>query len=424
MRLPRGLLLALSLVAGQVHAEVTLQVGITGSNRLEGMENPVSVAQIPAVSELLQAIADEPRGEEFIRQSLQGSEVELPRLLALGLVKPWQGKFAIAFNYITLEDHALLLEALSPHAESLAQAYRDHWAEFDAILSRYDARAPDRGAVAFVVLGAISLDWDGLDVTAEKNLRITAKNLPAGREFILWAKEQSPENNVKGLYWGTHNETINGIRFTSFGDHHTFPRLAFPDLAWSTGNRLVKIEGAPRSLKIAIYEALKPYYTDDLLTDVGAVLSQLRRQSAGAENLARSTGLDANRLNGLLSLLQELQYVHRQEDRFSLTAPFFSTRDKTMLDAARKSSRALMEQWLEDNYDVVEDSLSELTALRYGVPYRQVFTEIWHYLFGMANRSLVASGHFADPYDEQRVARAIIPFAFEVGAVAPDEFDQ
>ena len=43
-------------VAEQVQAgEITLQVGITGNNTLEGLQNPVTVAKKPEVSKLLQA---------------------------------------------------------------------------------------------------------------------------------------------------------------------------------------------------------------------------------------------------------------------------------------------------------------------------------------------------------------------------------
>ena len=87
-----------------------------------------------------------------------------------------------------------------------------------------------------------------------------------------------------------------------------------------------------------------------------------------------------------------------------------------MLDAVRAASREMMEDWLDANYEGMRGKLAELTASRYGVPYEQLFTQIWHYLFGMANRSLVESGHFADPYAEARVSKAFVPFVFEVDA--------
>lgn len=59
-----------------------------------------------------------------------------------------------------------------------------------------------------------------------------------------------------------------------------------------------------------------------------------------------------------------------------------------------------------------EARLAQLTARKYGIPYRQLFAEIWHYLFGLTNKALVASGHFADPYAEERISKGMFPFVF------------
>ena len=409
-----ALLIVMMAIAPRVEAsDVTLQVGITGSNNLEGLEDPVSVAKIPEVSRLFQDIADQPRSAEYVQQALENSNVNLDRLLDLGLIRAWDGAYAINFNYLTLEDHVTLVTTLGPYAESLAQSYRDRWSEFEAVFKAYDAHGVSAGEVAFVVIGAISLDWDGLDITAVNDLRITAKNLPDGRDFVIWAKEQSRENNVKELYWGSHNEVVNGVRFTTFGDHHTFPRLAFPDLLWSTSSRVADIDGASRSLRIGVYQALEPYYQNDFLRDVGSILRVLRQGPCTGDSITETTGVEKDRADAILLLLKELQYVEETNGSYLLSTPFFSRNDKPMIDAARSLSWQLMHNWLDLNYSTVEASLGELTAIKYGVPYKQLYTEIWHYIFGLANKALVQSGHFANPYAEKRLSKAIIPFAFD-----------
>ncbi|NIL94333.1 MAG: hypothetical protein GTO71_07820 [Woeseiaceae bacterium] len=393
--------------------DVTLQVGITGNNKLEGLQDPVTVAQMPEVSELLQAIADKPRNAAYIGQSLRGSGVDLASLVELDLLKPWNGGYAISFNYLTLEDHDLLVTTLAPFAESLAQSYRDRWAEFESVFSAYDIESVDTGELAYAVIGAMSLDWDGLDITADKDLRITANNLPGGRDFAIWAKEQSSERNVRELYWGSHNTVVDGIRFTTFGDHYSLPRLGLPDLLWSTSSRVAKIDGASRTLRISVYKALAPYYQDDFLRDAGAILSASREGGVTIDSIAESTAIDKDRAEAIFTLLMELQYVKRDKDSYVLAAPYFSFTDKPMTDAARELSWLLMDEWLDLNYSTVQARLELLTARKYGVPYRQLFTEIWHYLFGLTNRALVASGHFADPYAEERIGKGMIPFVFD-----------
>jgi hypothetical protein len=400
-------------VAQQLQAgEITLQVGITGDNSLEGFQDPVTVAKIPEVSELLQAIAKEPRSADYIEQSLGDSKVDLALLVELDLLKPWDGGYAINFNYLTLEDHHLLVTTLAPFAESLARSYRDRWPEFESVFGAYDIESVDTGELAYAVIGAMSLDWDGLDITAERNLRITAENLPGGRGFVVWAKEQSSDINVRELYWGSHNTVVDGIQFTTFGDHYSLPRLGLPDLLWSMNRRVANIDAAPRSLKVSFYKALAPFYQDDFLGSAGAILSALREGVITIESISESTGIEKERTEVILTLLTELQYVKRDRGSYVLAAPCFSLADKPMIDAARELSWLLMDEWLDLNYSTLEERLDRLTAQKYGIPYRQLFTEIWHYLFGLTNKALVASGHFADPYAEERVSKGMFPFVF------------
>ena len=51
-----------------------------------------------------------------------------------------------------------------------------------------------------------------------------------------------------------------------------------------------------------------------------------------------------------------------------------------------------MLEWHESNYDRVREALSDLTPIKNGVPFERVYTEIWHFVFGIANRTLVEEG--------------------------------
>ncbi len=176
---------------------------------------------------------------------------------------------------------------------------------------------------------------------------------------------------------------------------------------------MAKIDGASRTLRISVYKALAPYYQDDFLRDAGAILSASREGGVTIDSIAESTAIDKDRAEAIFTLLMELQYVKRDKDSYVLAAPYFSFTDKPMTDAARELSWLLMDEWLDLNYSTVQARLELLTARKYGVPYRQLFTEIWHYLFGLTNRALVASGHFADPYAEERIGKGMIPFVFD-----------
>ena len=139
----------------------------------------------------------------------------------------------------------------------------------------------------------------------------------------------------------------------------------------------------------------------------------MRQGPCTGDSITETTGVEKDRADAILLLLKELQYVEETQGSYLLSTPFFSRDDKPMIDAARSLSWQLMHNWLDLNYSTVEASLGELTAIKYGVPYKQLYTQIWHYIFGLANKSLVQSGHFANPYAEGRLSKAIIPFAFD-----------
>lgn len=410
-------------LAGGLHAraaDIVLQVGITGEDTLAGLDDPVHVLKLPEVSRLMERMADRPRGAKYVRQALAGSAVDLGRLLDLHLVRSWNQKYAINFNYLTLQDQATLIRVLTPYAYDLARSYQSHWNEFDSLFRAYNGRGVATGEVAFAVIGALSLDWDGLDLTAKKGLRMTAETLPGGRDFIVWAKERSPATSLKGLYWGSHSEIVRDVQFTSFGDHGSLPRVALPDLLWRTRARISTVDGVSRSVGSALDLALRPYYESDFLVDVGRILRLLRRSPAACDSLAHATGIDKARVAAILRLLVEMQYIRKDRQSCQLVVPFFSIEDKPMIDAARVLSRRIMAGWLDRNFLSIQDSLRDLAVLRYGVPYRQLFTEVWHFIFGLTNRALVEGGQFADPYAADHLSKGVVPFVIVTAALGSE----
>jgi hypothetical protein len=76
-----------------------------------------------------------------------------------------------------------------------------------------------------------------------------------------------------------------------------------------------------------------------------------------------------------------------------------------------------MISWVKANYGKIKEHLSTTTPMRWGVPYEEGFTMIWHFLFGMANDQLVSAGLFADPYAKERTHKGFIPTVFSTDAM-------
>jgi hypothetical protein len=75
--------------------------------------------------------------------------------------------------------------------------------------------------------------------------------------------------------------------------------------------------------------------------------------------------------------------------------------------------REIMVDWHEANYARIRQALSDLTPIRNGVPFERVYTEIWHFVFGFANRTLVEEGLFANPYAENRRYQGFLPVVWD-----------
>jgi len=399
---------------------VSLNVGIVGSNSSTGLDDPVTVIKLPEVAKVMQAIADQPRTEQFIRQSLEMSDVGLEDLERLLLVQRRGGLYYLAFAYFTIEDHALILRTLAPHVDALVAAYQSRWPEFETIFQQYDIDSVPDVVLAYVIIGAFSMDWDGLDITAAKGLRTVAKEQASGDRFLLWAQETGPEASLREIYWGSHNDIVNDVRFVTFGDHDIEDRWGFPDLLWRVSSAVIHMQAAPANVSLAANHAMLSYYHNDMLADIGQLLLSARNGATSLDDFHKTTSIDRDRIDQLLRLLTELQYFEESDGVFQLLVPVLGEQDEGMLHSALQLSEHILAEWLDNHYEPMKSDLASLTAVQQGIPYCDLYTQIWHYTFGLANRNLARAGYFVNPYEEGRNSPGFVPFAFTVGIYADE----
>lgn len=78
--------------------------------------------------------------------------------------------------------------------------------------------------------------------------------------------------------------------------------------------------------------------------------------------------------------------------------PVLTERDKPLVEATLKLSRAIITEWLRRNYEPMKRELAGLSPMRNGVPFSLAFSEVWHYEFAFATKSLAESGFYANPH--------------------------
>ena len=201
------LAVVLSLAAAvQQPAEPQLNAGITGTYNGPDRLNPSRVLREPRVARLMLDLAETPRDRAWLESNLTGSEITLDDLQTIGLVREENGRFVIAFNLFTRADVMKVRQVAGLRTESLAEAYLTQRTEFEQALARYNMPDVDRRAIAYILIGCFSLNWDVGDVTATKKYRVAVRERPGLGTFDVWAEEKTPELSLEGVYWGSHNE--------------------------------------------------------------------------------------------------------------------------------------------------------------------------------------------------------------------------
>jgi hypothetical protein len=301
-------------------------------------------------------------------------------------------------------------------AQDLAGIYSSRYTEFQRILDEYPLKNIGTPALAYVLIGCFSLDWDGLRISREMGFRPSTP--PEKAPFIGWAFDRRAEEfgQKKGLYWGSHNEYLpNGLAFTSFGDHAVLMRNAFPDIAWRMARSLrIGLKGTPEKVLSSLERAGKRALYDGLLTGLGSIMMELRKGTHKETELRHVTAIPSDQLSDLLTALENLEYISKVTDGYEARIPVFSPADQPFVHKLIMKSREMLTSWLGHNFGRLKSELSVLSAYKYGQPLEASFYKIWHEIFGAANRILAEKGLFFDPYGGSRKHEGYLPVVWHM----------
>jgi hypothetical protein len=360
------------------------------------------------VQRFLLDLAANPHELRAAEAAMTDATVSLTDLLALRLIRREEDRYCLSFALFTAADQERIRATSERHATSLANALLARREEIEQALRAYDAPGVDPGAVAYFLLGCASLDWDGLAVAAANGYRKTTEERPDGS--YVPAAEEIAETSLEGVYWGSHNETYDGVSMTSFGDHHSLPRMMLPDLLW----RGAKVPSHyPDEVKVAL-DGLLAQSLERSGHLLGRIMLALRTDRRSRVDLARAAGTTESEAKALLGVLAALDYVSEEGGLYRAKIPVLTRRDEAMAKKILAIGNQVMERWLDKSYPSIERELGDLSFSRSKVPFSEGFTMIWHYLFGIANRRLVEAGLFADPYAPSRRYKGAIPAVYEL----------
>jgi len=402
-----GMLAAVLLVVGSGHAlqgdkpaentasKPLISTGVTGSISASGLDDPQYVLSFVPVQRLMLDAAQHPLTKAEVERGLAGTPVSLNHLLQLELLRQDKDTYRLNYLLLTVQDQQTIYRVSARYGQSLADAFRAHRVEFDQIFNRYP-NAALRPQLAFGLIAGAALNWGGLDLTTELGYRIQQPRHANGDVYFVHSAEQGAHLDFVGLYLDSQTAPGSKMSFSTFGDGDSLPRLqGLPDV-------FDGLESATDSWRKTpdVYAALRSEYVTYILLamdDAGQVMDAIANRTDTGAALAKALPIPEGRQKATLQLLMATGYLRETDHRYSVGVPLLTERDKPLVDATLKLSRAIMAEWIRRNYPPIKDELTGLSPMHNGVPFALAFSEVWHYTFGFATKSLAEGGFYANP---------------------------
>jgi len=386
--------------------------------------NPFKVARQERAPEILYLLNREPLTAEELSEKLGVSVETVSKLLQdlarINAVVEREGRWHVSFPIFTKEDLRLLHERARKPALKLAEKIAEMGSEIEERLSKIlCAKQVEMGKIALAVVGCRILDWKAVALLNERDLSLCGRKLqPGNRRYVLLGREEGAEEGLLDkMYWGSHSSTFGRFTFVSFGDH-TGCRYAFPDVAWNISVAALK----------SVERRLPDWYCDKVskasdallacgMVEVGNVLLALCEEGPmSVESLSESVRMEREQAETLVRLLTDMRYVKLDGDRVALNYPVFTAEDKEVVEGVWRMLSATVEEVACGYFESLRGELAEITPLRKGIDPREIYTDVWHWIFGWANRMLAESGFFYDPPREREGEARYIAWVEEVAS--------
>jgi hypothetical protein len=372
-----------------------IHTGVTGSINASGLDDPQYVLAFVPVQRLMLEATRHPLTESEIDKALQGTPVTLDRLLQVELLRKERDVYRLNYLLLTAEDQQTMYRVCAAFGQSLAEAFRSHKTEFDQIFSHYP-NAALRPQLMFGLIAGAALNWGGLDVTTQLGYRVQPPRHPNGSVYFVHSSEVGAHLDFKGLYLDSETAPGSKMTFTTFGDSVSMPRLqGLPDVFDGIESAMEDWKNSPD-----VYTALRSEYISLFLSaidDASHVMNAVANGTDTDSALAQALAVPEERRKTIIRLLVAIGYLRETDHHYSPGVPVLTERDQALVDATLRLSREIMSDWLQRNYPTMKDQLSGLSPMRNGVPFSLAFSEIWHYEFGFATKSLAESGLYANP---------------------------
>jgi len=387
-----------------------IHTAVTGSVNASGLDDPQYLLSFIPVQRLMLEATRRPLTKADIAEAIQGTPVTLEKLLQADLLRKEGDTFRLNYLLLTIKDQETMYRVCAGFGRSLADAFRLHKGEFDQIFAGY-SNAALRPQLMFALIAGTALDWEGLNLTTELGYRVQPPRHTDGSVFLVHSKEVGAQLDFTGLYLDSETAPGSRMSFSTFGDGASSRSQGLPDVFDGLESAVEGWRDLPD-----IYAALRSEYISLLLMaidDAGQVMNAVAGGTDTDAALAAAVPIPNERRATVVRLLVSIGYLHESDHHYSIGVSILTERDKPLVDATLKLSREIMTDWLRRNYPMMKDELSGLSPMQSGVPFSLAFSEVWHYEFGFATKSLAESGFYANPRASGNRYVGYVPLVWE-----------
>lgn len=374
-----------------------LHTGVTGRISASGLNDPQYVLSFPPVQRLLLRATQHCLMQNEIQKELLDTPVSLAHLIRLELLQEHENTYCLNYLLLTVQDQQTMYKVAARYGQSLATDFRVHKHEFDEIVGQYP-NSDLRSQLLFDLVAGVSLNWRGLDLTTELGYRIEPPRHENGDVYFVHSDELGAKLDFGGLYFDSETAPGSKMSFSTFGDGDSLPRLlGLPDV-------FDGVETATDSWRTTpdVYGALRSEYVTYVLIaldDAGLVMNAVGNGNDTDAAIAKAVEISGDRRKATLGLLTAIGYLYMADNHhYVIGVPVLRESDKPLVDRSLKISGTIMAEWLRNNYPAMKQELLTLSPMRNGVPFSLAFSEVWHYVFGFAAKSLAESGFYANPH--------------------------
>ncbi|OYT44136.1 MAG: hypothetical protein B6U85_10465 [Desulfurococcales archaeon ex4484_42] len=353
----------------------------------EGKEcNPYVLTAHLERQKLLLLINSKPLSAGDIARELGISTEEvikhLYELARCGLVKEVNGLYRPAFAIFTLGDQRTLQPLMDDLANDIVEVIKDNMRRVRDVIN--DLSIVKRGIkpddLEYVIVGAITLDYSGLDVLSEEGLLLKSKKMPGGGNYVFTGFEVGLIDLNEAWMWG-HNGVFGKYWFSSHGKLPPRGRLAFPDLAWLWYGLGVSLDKVTAKM-----------------SEIGAILEALTYGDLTFKDLQSKLGINELSLATDLSLLLTLWYVTVLNRKlWRLNIPVFTPEDYGRVKTLSISILKEIASRFKSKLSIINDYYSKTSPARNEIPLKEAFNQVYHIIFEKALDKLIKDEVIKEP---------------------------